>query len=57
MIEFRPGDGHSNKVIARQLGLSPHTVKRHVANVFDKLNVSTRAQAAVRFQALAPRGQ
>lgn len=45
-------EGRSNKVIARQLGLSPHTVKRHVANIFDKLNVSTRAQAAVRFQAL-----
>lgn len=49
-------EGHSNKVIARHLGLSPHTVKRHVANIFDKLNVSTRAQAAVRFQALAQSG-
>jgi DNA-binding NarL/FixJ family response regulator len=50
-------DGHSNKVIARQLGRSPHTVKRHVANIFDKLNVSTRAQAAVRFQPIARRDQ
>jgi DNA-binding NarL/FixJ family response regulator len=32
-------------------------VKRHVANIFDKLNVSTRAQAAVRFQPIARRDQ
>ncbi len=38
--------GASNKLIARQLDLSPHTVKRHVANILDKLAVQTRGQAA-----------
>lgn len=38
--------GHSNKVIARALDLSPHTVKRHVANIMTKLGASSRLQAA-----------
>jgi LuxR family maltose regulon positive regulatory protein len=38
--------GDSNKLIARTFELSPHTVKRHVANILDKLGVSTRGQAA-----------
>ena len=38
--------GDSNKLIARALDLSPHTVKRHVANILDKLGVQTRGQAA-----------
>ena len=38
--------GHSNKLIARALDLSPHTVKRHVANILDKIGVQTRGQAA-----------
>ncbi len=38
--------GDSNKLIARSLDLSPHTVKRHVANILDKLGASTRGQAA-----------
>jgi LuxR family maltose regulon positive regulatory protein len=38
--------GDSNKVIARKLGLSPHTVKRHVARILDRLGASTRGQAA-----------
>ncbi len=38
--------GDSNKVIARTLDLSPHTVKRHVANILDKLGVSSRGQAS-----------
>ncbi len=38
--------GHSNKLIARALELSPHTVKRHVANILDKLDLQTRGQAA-----------
>ncbi len=39
-------DGDSNKVIARKLDLSPFTVKRHVANIFDKLQLESRTQAA-----------
>ncbi|WP_109468851.1 LuxR C-terminal-related transcriptional regulator [Albibacillus kandeliae] len=38
--------GDSNKVIARAFDLSPHTVKRHVANILEKLGVSSRGQAA-----------
>ena len=38
--------GDSNKVIARTLDISPHTVKRHVANILDKLALSSRGQAA-----------
>jgi LuxR family maltose regulon positive regulatory protein len=42
----RIASGESNKLIARALDLSPHTVKRHVANILDKLDISSRAQAA-----------
>lgn len=38
--------GESNKLIARALALSPHTVKRHVANILDKLGVDSRGRAA-----------
>lgn len=38
--------GDSNKEIARALNLSLHTVKRHVANIFNKLGVDSRIQAA-----------
>ncbi len=42
--------GDSNKLIARAFSLSPHTVKRHVANILDKLGVDTRGQAAARWR-------
>ncbi len=42
----RVAAGDSNKLIARALELSPHTVKRHVANILDKIGVQTRGQAA-----------
>ncbi|MFT3953733.1 MAG: LuxR C-terminal-related transcriptional regulator [Piscinibacter sp.] len=38
--------GDSNKLIARALELSPHTVKRHVANILAKLALDSRGQAA-----------
>jgi len=38
--------GDSNKLIARALDISPHTVKRHVANILDKLGLASRGQAA-----------
>ena len=43
--------GDSNKLIARAFELSPHTVKRHVANILGKLGVDTRGQAAARWHA------
>ena len=39
-------DGKSNAAIAAQLGLSGHTVKRHVANILLKLDLPSRAAAA-----------
>lgn len=39
-------EGQSNKLIARALDLSLHTVKRHVANILTKLAVESRTQAA-----------
>jgi DNA-binding NarL/FixJ family response regulator len=39
--------GQSNKEIATHLQLSVATVERHVANVYAKLGVHTRAAAAV----------
>jgi LuxR family maltose regulon positive regulatory protein len=46
--------GESNKLIARALDLSPHTVKRHVANILEKLEVSSRGQAADWYRANRP---
>lgn len=44
--------GDTNKLIARAFDLSPHTVKRHVANILDKLGVASRAEAARTYQNL-----
>jgi LuxR family transcriptional regulator of csgAB operon len=38
--------GDSTKHIARQLNVSPHTVKVHTSNLFRKIQVSNRVQAA-----------
>jgi DNA-binding CsgD family transcriptional regulator len=37
--------GHSNNEIAERLNVSPHTVKTHVARLFDKLDARRRAEA------------
>ena len=37
--------GQSNKEIARTLGLSPNTVKTHIANLFAKLEAGRRTEA------------
>jgi DNA-binding CsgD family transcriptional regulator len=48
--------GASNKEIARTLGVSPNTIKTHVASLFLKLEVSGRGKAveAARGLALIP---
>jgi DNA-binding NarL/FixJ family response regulator len=39
--------GLPNKAIAEQLILSPKTVKNHIAHIYEKTGISTRAAAAV----------
>jgi DNA-binding CsgD family transcriptional regulator len=34
-----------NKIVAARLGISEHTVKTHVASIFQKLGADTRAEA------------
>lgn len=45
--------GDSNKEMARRLGISPNTVKTHVARVYDKLEVQRRVQAIAKARSLA----
>lgn len=40
--------GMSNKEIARLMHRSEHTIHRHMANIFDRLGVSTRAAAVAK---------
>jgi DNA-binding CsgD family transcriptional regulator len=45
--------GQSNKEMARALGISPNTVKTHIARVFEKLAVQKRVQAIEKARSLA----
>lgn len=38
-------EGLVNKIIAARLGISEHTVKTHIASIFQKLDAETRAEA------------
>ncbi len=49
-------DGLSNKQIARRLVITDATVKNHVHNILDKLNVSSRGHAAAYFRQAALAG-
>lgn len=39
------GAGHSNRQVADELGISPHTVRNHVAHVLEKLDAHSRLEA------------
>ncbi len=41
-------DGLSNKAAARRLGISPHTVKFHIEQLFHKLGAGCRAEAVAK---------
>jgi two-component system response regulator DevR len=52
-------EGKTNKEVGLDLNLSEKTVKNYLANIFDKLNITRRSQAAVLYaqdqsRALAP---
>ena len=40
--------GHTNAQIARRLGLSEGTVRRHLENIYGRLQVSSRTAAVTR---------
>jgi DNA-binding NarL/FixJ family response regulator len=44
-VLLKIAQGKPNKVIARELGLSDSTVKTHVNNIFNALDISNRTQA------------
>ncbi|MBV9202096.1 MAG: response regulator transcription factor [Alphaproteobacteria bacterium] len=46
--------GRSNKEIARQLAISAATVKNHLHNLMQKLQVTRRGEAAARLRAQHP---
>jgi DNA-binding NarL/FixJ family response regulator len=43
-VVHHAAQGKTNKAIARELGLSEHTVKNYLFHVFDKLGVSNRIE-------------
>ena len=46
-VLIQVANGMFNKEIANSLGISERTVKNHVSNIFKKIDVNDRTQAAV----------
>lgn len=51
LVMKRLCEGHSNKEIAKALGIAPSTVKFHVDNILSRLHAKNRAEAVSRFLA------
>jgi DNA-binding CsgD family transcriptional regulator len=47
-VARRIAAGSPNDEVARHLGISPHTARRHTERVLDKLGIDSRAQVAER---------
>lgn len=45
-------EGLSNRAISESLGIAPATVKTHLRNIFEKLDVASRVQALVKAKSL-----
>ncbi|MBQ1334129.1 MAG: helix-turn-helix transcriptional regulator, partial [Clostridia bacterium] len=45
-------EGQNNQQIAAKLFISIFTVKTHIKNIFNKLDVSTRADAVAKLEAM-----
>ncbi len=48
IVDLLP-EGHTNKGIARLLGITEHTVETHLDRIFRKLDVQSRTEAACRY--------
>lgn len=46
-VAIEAAQGHSNKVIARKLGITERTVKAHISACFERLGVKDRLQLAL----------
>lgn len=44
-ILFLTAEGHSNKAVAKKLGISQYTVKNHNRNIYQKIGAANRADA------------
>ena len=56
LLSARAG-GWTNQQIASRYGISPNTVKFHLKNLYEKLDVSNRASAvALYFESERPQG-
>ena len=50
-------EGKLYKEIAVEMGISVNTVKKHLKNVYRKLQVSSRKEAALKYHAEMPMGK